>query len=176
MVNMPRRLPHAEWLAMLAVGLVYFYGLSASGLLGPEEPRYAAVAREMARLGDWVTPRLWGEPWFEKPPLLYWMSGAGFRLGLGSVLAPRLPVAMLALAFLVFYWWILQREFGPRAVWYAVLMLGRAAGWAGFSQTAVTDLPLTPLSPRPCCWLWRGSPPAIHALCRSPPACWASRS
>jgi len=31
-----------------------------------------------------------GEAWFEKPALLYWMTGAGFRLGLGDELAPRL--------------------------------------------------------------------------------------
>lgn len=130
------------WLAVPLGGILYFYGLSAAGLLGPDEPRYAAVAREMARSGDWVTPRLWGEPWFEKPPSLYWMTGAGFRLGLGPELAPRLPVAALALAFLGFYWWILRREFGTLPAWYAVLILGTSAGWAGFSQVGVTDMPL----------------------------------
>jgi 4-amino-4-deoxy-L-arabinose transferase-like glycosyltransferase len=83
--------------------LVYFYDLSAAGLLGPDEPRYAWVSREMARSGEWITPRLWGAPWFEKPPLLYWMSGVGFRLGLGTELAPRLPGALLAITFLAFY-------------------------------------------------------------------------
>jgi len=131
------------WLALPLAGILYFYGLTAAGLLGPDEPRYAAVAREMARSGDLVTPRLWGQPWFEKPPLLYWMTGAGFRLGLGPELAPRLPVAALALTFLGFYWWILRREFGARVAWYSVLILGTSAGWAGFSQIGVTDLPLT---------------------------------
>src|SRR6516162_506563 len=98
MGSMPRRLPHPVWLAVLLVGFLYLYGLSATGLLGPDEPRYAAVGREMARSGDWVTPRLWGDPWFEKPPLLYWMAAAGFLLGLGPEMAPRLPVAALALA------------------------------------------------------------------------------
>ena len=135
--------PQAAWLAVPLAGFLYFYGLSVTGLLGPDEPRYAAVAREMARSGDWVTPRLWGVPWFEKPPLLYWMTGAGFRLGLGPELAPRLPVAALALAFLGFYWWILRREFGTRPAWIAVVILGTSAGWAGFSQVGVTDLPLT---------------------------------
>ena len=143
MSAMPRRFPHAGWLSIVPAGLLYLYGLSVTGLLGPDEPRYAAVAREMARSGDWVTPRLWGEPWFEKPPLLYWMTGTAFRSGLGPELAPRLPVAALALAFLGFYWWILQREFGTRTAWYAVLILGTSAGWVGFSQTGVTDMPLT---------------------------------
>lgn len=143
MGSMPQRVAYPEWLAVSLAGFLYFYGLSATGLLGPDEPRYAAVAREMARSGDWVTPRLWGERWFEKPPLLYWMTAGGFRLGLGPELAPRLPVAALALAFLGFYWWILRREFGTRPAWYAVLILGTSVGWVGFSQTGVTDMPLT---------------------------------
>jgi 4-amino-4-deoxy-L-arabinose transferase-like glycosyltransferase len=140
---MPPRLPYPAWFAVSLAAIVYFYGLSTAGLLGPDEPRYAAVAHEMAHSGDWVTPRLWWEPWFEKPPLLYWMTGAALRLGLGPDLAPRLPVAALSLVFLGFYWWILRREFGTQPAWYAVLILGTSAGWVGYSQIGVTDLPLT---------------------------------
>src|SRR5580658_1547395 len=81
----------AWWLAIPLLVILYFSGLSASGMLGPDEPRYASIGREMARSGDWITPRLWGQPWFEKPALLYWITGAAFRLGLGDNLAPRLP-------------------------------------------------------------------------------------
>ena len=137
------RIPRALWLAPPLAYLLYLYSLGAAGLIGPDEPRYASIARQMARSGDWITPRLWGEPWFEKSPLLYWMQGAAFRLGLGSELAPRLPVALAAIAFLGFYWWLLRREFGGRAAWLATLILGTSAGWIAVSQVGVTDLPLT---------------------------------
>lgn len=140
---MARKIPRALRIALPLAFFPCFYGLSAVGLIGPDEPRYASIAREMARSGDWITPRLWGQPWFEKPPLLYWMSGIGFRLGLGPELAPRLPVALMAVAFLIFYWWILNREFGCRAAWFATLILGTCGGWLGFSQVGVTDLPMT---------------------------------
>ncbi len=140
---MTRNIPRAVWVCLPLAYLLYFYHLSATGLLGPDEPRYAAIAREMARSGDWVTPRLWGQPWFEKPALLYWMSGAAYRLGLPPDLAPRLPVALLAVAFLGFFWWILNREFGCRAAWFGSLILGTSVAWLGFSQVGVTDLPLT---------------------------------
>jgi 4-amino-4-deoxy-L-arabinose transferase-like glycosyltransferase len=140
---MPRKIPPLFWAVLPLAYLLYFYGLGAVGLLGKDEPRYASVAREMARSGDWVTPRLWGQPWFEKPALSYWMIGAGFRLGLGPDLAPRLPMALLAVAFLGFYWWILRREFGRRAAWMAALILGTCGMWLGYSQVGVTDLPLT---------------------------------
>ena len=45
----------------------YFSGQGALGLVGPDEPRYVSIARSMERTGDWVTPRLNGAPWFEKP-------------------------------------------------------------------------------------------------------------
>ena len=139
---MPPKLPRAAWLAVPLAGLLYFYRLGAAGLLGPDEPRYASIGREMARSGDWITPRLWGQPWFEKPALLYWMEAAAFRLGLGPEMAPRLPVAALAVAFLAFYWWILRREFGSRAACMATLILGTSGAWIVASQIGVTDLPL----------------------------------
>src|SRR6201996_4193677 len=111
---MARKIPRVLWASVPLACLAYFYRLSAVGVIGPDEPRYASIAREMARSGDWITPRLWGQPWFEKPALLYWMTGTAFRLGLGPDLAPRLPVAATAVAFLAFYWWILRREFGSR--------------------------------------------------------------
>ena len=140
--SVPRKIPRLLWVVLPLAYLVYFYDLSAAGLLGPDEPRYASVSREMARSGDWITPRLWGAPWFEKPALLYWLSGLGFRLGLNAELAPRLPGALMAVAFLAFYWWALRREFGCRAAWLATLILGTSGMWVAYSQNGVTDLPL----------------------------------
>jgi len=139
---MPRKIPRLLWLAIPLAFILYFYRLDAAGLIGPDEPRYAAIGREMARSGDWITPRLWGVPWFEKPALLYWMTGAAFRLGLGTELAPRLPVALLAVAFLAFFWWMVRREFGALAAGMATLILGTCGEWLGFSQVGTPDLPL----------------------------------
>lgn len=112
-------------------------------MIGPDEPRYAAIGRAMAASGDWVTPRLWGAPWFEKPPLLYWMTAAAFRLGLSEDLAPRVPVALMSVAFLIFFWSVMRRAFGERAAFFGVTMLATSAGWLAFSHVAVTDLPLS---------------------------------
>ena len=138
-----RKIPAVLWAALPLLYVIYFFHLTAVGMLGPDEPRYAAVGREMARSGDWITPRLWGPGWFEKPALLYWMTAAAFRAGLGTELAPRLPVAMTAVAFLAFYWWILKREFGHRAAWFSAAILGTSGLWIGFSQAGVTDIPMT---------------------------------
>jgi 4-amino-4-deoxy-L-arabinose transferase-like glycosyltransferase len=85
---------------------------------------------------------LWGEPWFEKPPLLYWMSAGGFHAGLSPELAPRLPVAFACVLFLVFFAWRVRAEFGDTTAFYATGMLATSAGWAAYSHIGVTDLPL----------------------------------
>ena len=138
---MPRRIAVAGTVLVSAVFL-FVFGLDAFGLVSADEPRYASIGREMASSGDWITPRLWGEAWFEKPPLLYWMIAAATRFGLRDEWAARLPVALLSLAFLYAYWRVLSREFSPRAGWYATAMLATSAGWVAFSHAAVMDLPL----------------------------------
>jgi 4-amino-4-deoxy-L-arabinose transferase-like glycosyltransferase len=130
-------------LALPLAYFLYFFGLTRAGLLGPDEPRYAAISREMAHSGDWVTPRLWGDAWFEKPALLYWIEGAAFRAGLNEDLAPRLPVALTSVAFLIFFYWVLRREFGDPAAGFSAAILATSAGWFSLSHIGVTDLPMS---------------------------------
>ncbi len=143
-------------LAGAALFILYFFGLTRTGLLSTDEPRYASIGRDMAATGDWITPRLWGEPWFEKPALLYWMTAAGYRLGLPDDLAPRLPVAAASVAFLLFFRWTLRREYDQRVAAYAVTILATSAGWLAYSHIAVTDLPLSVCLSASLLLVWSG--------------------
>jgi 4-amino-4-deoxy-L-arabinose transferase-like glycosyltransferase len=134
--------PAKHLLAAPLVFLLFFYGLTTAGLLGPDEPRYASIGREMAVSGDWITPTLWSERWFEKPPLLYWLIGLGFKAGLSDDLAPRLPVALLSAGFILLFFHQIRREFGEKAALYGCGILATSAGWLAYSHVAVTDIPL----------------------------------
>ena len=81
-------------LILATLYICYFHNLGAIGLVGPDEPRYAWIARAMAESGDWVTPRLYGKPWFEKPVLYYWGAAACFKLFGVSEVTARLPSAI----------------------------------------------------------------------------------
>ena len=81
----------------------YFFGLTIP-LLGPDEPRYAQVAREMFERGDWVTPTLGGFPWFEKPALLYWLEIISYKLFGVSEFSARFGSAVFGLATILFLW------------------------------------------------------------------------
>jgi 4-amino-4-deoxy-L-arabinose transferase-like glycosyltransferase len=127
---------------VFAIAGFYLYKLNGVGVLGPDEPRYLAIGRAMAQTGDWITPRLWGSPWFEKPPLLYWMTAAGASIGLDPELSGRLPVALLSLAFLGVMFALLRREFGATAAAVSVALLATSAAWITYSDLGLTDLPL----------------------------------
>lgn len=117
-----------------------FSGLGALGLVGPDEPRYAAIARAMSETHDWITPRLWGTPWFEKPVLYYWTAGIAMHLFGVSEFAARLPSALAALLAVVAVVWTALRSYGVGAAWYTLLMLPTSVAMIGFSRAASPDM------------------------------------
>jgi 4-amino-4-deoxy-L-arabinose transferase-like glycosyltransferase len=103
----------ATFAAAVVIATCLFSHLSALGLVGPDEPRYAWIARAMAQTGDWVTPRLYGSPWFEKPILYYWAAALGFVLHLPAEWAARLPSAIAALVAAIAIGWLGSKHYGP---------------------------------------------------------------
>jgi 4-amino-4-deoxy-L-arabinose transferase-like glycosyltransferase len=131
-----------SWL-ILPLLFLYLFNLGSTGFLGPDEPRYASIGREMARSHDFVTPRLDGSAWFEKPPLLYWTTAIARGVKLPDEWAARLPIALMSLAFLWFFFGVLEREFSARTAVAATAILATSAGWMAYSFAAVPDLPMT---------------------------------
>jgi len=133
----------AALVAVLVLYFSFFGGLSALGLVGPDEPRYAAVAREMYESGDWVTPRLHGQPWFEKPVLYYWGAAAAFHVFGVNEFAARLPSALAALGVALTMGALALRLYGPLAGWAALLIFASSIGVIGFARAATTDMLLS---------------------------------
>ena len=137
-------------LVFLAFILVYFYGLGQLPLLGPDEPRYAQVAREMFLRNDLITPTLGGHLWFEKPALLYWMMIASFKLFGVSEAAARLGSAVAGLLTILAVFWIARRveqadESGESIglSFWSALAAGATLGLIVFSRAASFDIVVT---------------------------------
>jgi len=124
---------------------LYLLSLGGTGFVAADEPRYASLGRAMAETGDLITPRLDGAGWFEKPPLLYWTTALATRLGFHDEWAARLPVALISLAFLGFFWAVLKREFSVETARLATTILGLSIGWVAYTFVAVTDLEMSVL-------------------------------
>src|SRR5262249_30037911 len=95
----------------------------------------------MAESGDWVTPRLYGKPWFEKPVLYYWGAALSFKLFGVSEAAARLPSAICALLATLALAWLALRIYGPETARWLLLLLPTTFGMIGFSPAAAPDLP-----------------------------------
>jgi dolichol-phosphate mannosyltransferase len=86
----------------------------AMPLTDPDEGRYALIARQMATSGDWLVPRLFGLPYLEKPPLLYWLTATMFRIfGTGELSARLAPGLAAAFGVAATGWF--ARTFSPTA-------------------------------------------------------------
>jgi 4-amino-4-deoxy-L-arabinose transferase-like glycosyltransferase len=121
----------------------YFSGQGALGLVGPDEPRYVSIARSMERTGDWVTPRLNGAPWFEKPALYYWTAAASFKLFGENDFAARLPSALAAVLAAAAISWMAWRFYGGTASLLALLMFPGSIATLAFARAATPDMLFT---------------------------------
>jgi 4-amino-4-deoxy-L-arabinose transferase-like glycosyltransferase len=146
-VAQERRAPSYNLLTNVLIAAVLivclFTGLSAIGLVGPDEPRYAWIAHNMQKTGDWITPRLYGQPWFEKPVLYYWSAAVGFRFLYSSEYAARLPsavaalIAAIAMAALAFW------RYGRRTARAVLLIFPTCVGVVAFARAAGPDMLFT---------------------------------
>ncbi|MEO5738735.1 MAG: glycosyltransferase family 39 protein [Variovorax sp.] len=97
---LPQRWPAAMRYGALV--MLIFCWLAATGgwrrFTAPDEGRYAGVAYEMLRSGDWLVPRLDGLPFFHKPPLFYWISASAMSVFGASEWPARLPSLLGATA------------------------------------------------------------------------------
>ncbi len=135
--------PKYVWVSLAVLALLaYFTGLNLP-FLGPDEPRYAQVAREMFERGDWVTPTLGGFNWFEKPALLYWFEIASFNLFGVSEFAARFGPALCGLGT-VLSLRILGKRFANKhfANWLA-LIAASTLGILVFAHGASFDIVIT---------------------------------
>ncbi|MEO6391848.1 MAG: glycosyltransferase family 39 protein [Pyrinomonadaceae bacterium] len=141
----------AWFVIFLALVIFYLYGLGHFPLMGPDEPRYAQVAREMFLRGDLITPSLGGYNWFEKPSLLYWLMMGAYELFGFSEFAARLGPAIAGLLTAWFVYWMARRvelkdaDGRPIHGWgqWSCLAFATSAGAMIFSRGASFDIILT---------------------------------
>ena len=119
--------------------LLLAFRLGQVPLLGPDEPRYARVAVEMARANEFVTPTLAGEAWLEKPPLYYWLAGLGFRLFGENEAAARWPAVFAALLMTGFTGLVGARLFGRSCGRLAMIVTATSPLVFAYSRAATMD-------------------------------------
>jgi 4-amino-4-deoxy-L-arabinose transferase-like glycosyltransferase len=138
----------ALWLAAVLALVVYVYPLLLAAripLTDPDEGLHASIAQEMVRRGDWVVPRLMGEPFLDKPILYFWAETASLRAFGMSEWAVRLPGLLFGLLGMLATGIAGRRMFGRptgvvAAMFYATMFIPTA-----LVQSPTHDVALVPL-------------------------------
>jgi 4-amino-4-deoxy-L-arabinose transferase-like glycosyltransferase len=125
----------AATLALLAM-ILFFTALGSYELRGSTELRVAGIAVGAVVDADWITPRLNGEPFLEKPPLSIWLEAVGIELLGATPLAVRLASALAGLCTALMLFWQLQRlQRPPVTAWLAgLLLITMAQFWSNVRQ------------------------------------------
>jgi len=132
-------------LSLLLLLVLWFGFLELRGLYFPDEGRYAEIPREMLASGDWVTPRLNGFPYFEKPPLQYWVTAGIFSVAGEDEWTARLGPAIAGFLAVIAVWATARHLYSRRAGWMAAALLGGSCGYFLANQFVTLDVTLTAL-------------------------------
>ncbi|MFM8640084.1 MAG: phospholipid carrier-dependent glycosyltransferase [Planctomycetota bacterium] len=121
-----RKLWTVAILVFLAVGVVT---LGVRPMVVPDEPRYGIIPAEMVARGDWLTLRMNGLAYWEKPPLGYWLTAASISVLGETPFAIRLPSALASCVTALCAAWLAarisgRREDGPLAFLVQATTLG----------------------------------------------------
>jgi len=112
-------------------------------LANPDEGRYSEISREMVASGDWVTPRLNGIKYFEKPPLQYWATAAIFRVAGAGEITARTYIGLCGLLTLLLVGYTARRLFGAEHALSAMMALASSPYFLGLGGIVTLDMGLT---------------------------------
>ncbi len=125
---------------ILLCALLYGAGLGRSALGNPDEGRYAEIPREMLAADDYVTPRLNGVVYFEKPPLTYWLVAGAMKILGPSETAARAVPAVFALLGVVLLYAVVRRADGRNTAWWAALVLATSLLYFAHARILLLDM------------------------------------
>jgi 4-amino-4-deoxy-L-arabinose transferase-like glycosyltransferase len=151
-------------LLFVIFGGLYFFALGRAPLALPDEGRYAEIPREMVASGDWVTPRLDGVNYFEKPPLVYWAVAVCLKVfGPGEPSLRAVPV-LFSLGGLLLTYGAARRLYGREAGLASAVVLGTTLLYFGLGHLLLLDMGVSVLmSATLFCFLLGVREPALPA-------------
>lgn len=129
------------WVPLLVLAaLIWFGTLGIRPLYKADESRYGEISREMVASGDWVTPRLNGLRYFEKPPLQYWTTAALFSVLGEKDWVARLWTALAGFAAILLVLYAGNRLWGAPAGAYAAAVLAGSPLYVLLGQVNTLDM------------------------------------
>ena len=140
----PMNFPRSTWQDVLFLtaflGGLFFFMIGDRPLSAPDEGRYTEIAREMVATGDYVTPRLNGVKYFEKPPLMYWMTALSLKVAGVKEGAMRFWPAFLGLLGCLGVYGVGTSLYGRSSGRWAALILGTSVLFYAHTRLLILDM------------------------------------
>lgn len=136
------RLGSGFWLVAIISVMIMFSNLGGIPLLDPDEPVYAETPKEMFAFNEFVSPRIYGEYWYDKPPMYYWLVAGSYKIFGVTEFAARFPSALLAVACTLAVYFFGRRLLNERAGLAGALVLATSIEFFYLGKAAVTDMTL----------------------------------
>jgi 4-amino-4-deoxy-L-arabinose transferase-like glycosyltransferase len=121
---------------------VYLLSSHLLPITDPVESNYALTAKEMITSSDWLSPRIYGQIWFDKPILFYWLTALSFKLFGFSDFAARLMPALFAGSGVTLVYWFLNKTVSHSVALLSALVLGTSLEYVLLSKFVITDMVL----------------------------------
>ncbi|HVR94321.1 MAG TPA: phospholipid carrier-dependent glycosyltransferase, partial [Casimicrobiaceae bacterium] len=128
---------------LLVFTAIWFSNLDYRRLVHPDEGRYAEIPREMVASGDWITPRLNGIKYFEKPALQYWITAAAYSIFGVHHWTARVWPALSGFLGVLFIGYVGLRLGGPLLGLYSAAVLGGSAWYVLNAHILTLDAGVT---------------------------------
>ena len=138
-------------------GLFLLWRLGHLPLIDPDEPFYSLSSREMLEAHDWVVPRIFGHPQFEKPAMVYWLMMASMTAFGRTEAAQRLPMALAAVVLVFAVYGFGARHFGRGTGLAAAVVLATGVEFMVTSRLVLTDTIFALFTSLSCFAVWNGA-------------------
>ena len=128
--------------AIFCLVLLYFWGNGTLPVTAPVEVNYAQTAKEMLAAGDWLSPQIYGNYWYDKPIFFYWELVAAFSMFGVTDFAARFFPALFAAAGLALTYAFARRIYDERTAFWSTIILGTGVLYAVLAKLILTDMSL----------------------------------
>lgn len=113
---------NALWLLIYTAAVCFSH--IHQGTLSVDGIRYAHISQQILKRADWLN--LWdefmGQPYANKPPVLFWLTAVSFKLFGESTFSARLSGSIFAAFSVILLWALVKRHFAVKAAWCAVAL------------------------------------------------------
>lgn len=128
--------------AIFCLVALYFWGNGALAVTAPVEVNYAQTAKEMLAAGDYLSPQIYGNYWYDKPIFFYWELIAAFSVFGVTDFAARFFPALFAAVGLVMTYAFARRLYDERTAFWAAIILGTGVLYSFLAKLILTDMSL----------------------------------